>query len=92
MLSKRLYSREPGKTPKISGLRMLSGCCYKDASRHTENLTAGDYWDKDYDESIHTFHSVLVAVKARVTPLKTGLTIPGQRSQDWFYAAGCRTG
>ena len=41
-----------------------------------ENLPEGDLEDKDYDPEEHEFISQLVATKARVTPLKTGLTIP----------------
>ena len=49
-------------------------------SKHKENnketLPEGDLEDKDYDPEEHEFISQLVAAKARVTPLKTGLTIP----------------
>ena len=41
-----------------------------------ENLPEGDLEDKDYDPEKHKFISQLVAAKARVTPLKAGLTIP----------------
>ena len=49
-------------------------------SKHKENnqesLPEGDLEDKDYNPEEHEFISQLVAAKARVTPLKTGLTIP----------------
>ena len=49
-------------------------------SKHKENeeesLPEGDLEDKDYNPEEHEFTSQLVAAKARVTPLKTGLTIP----------------
>ena len=41
-----------------------------------ENLPEGDLEDRDYNPEDHEFISHLVAAKARVTPLKAGLTIP----------------
>merc|ERR1712082_235805 len=49
-------------------------------SKHKENneerLPEGDLEDKDYNPKEHEFISQLVTAKARVTPLKTGLTNP----------------
>ena len=39
-------------------------------------LPDGDIHDKDFDPAKHEFVSHILAAKARVTPLKTGLTIP----------------
>ena len=39
-------------------------------------LPNGDVDDKDFDPDLHEFESHILAAKARVTPLKTGLTIP----------------
>merc|ERR1712002_849575 len=39
-------------------------------------LPDGDIEDKDFDPERHEFVSHILAAKARVTPLKTGLTIP----------------
>ena len=39
-------------------------------------LPDGDIHDKDFDPDKHEFVSHILAAKARVTPLKTGLTIP----------------
>ena len=41
-----------------------------------EVLPDGDMDDKDLDPDLHEFESHILAAKARVTPLKTGLTIP----------------
>ena len=42
----------------------------------SEEYNLEDLGDRDYDPKEHDFISHLVAAKARVTPLKTGLTIP----------------
>ena len=39
-------------------------------------LPDGDMDDKDFDPDVHEFKSHILAATARVTPLKTGLTIP----------------
>ena len=39
-------------------------------------LPDGDIHDKDFDPAKHEFVSHILAAKARVTPLRTGLTIP----------------
>ena len=47
------------------------------AEDHLEDeLQDGDLEDNDYNEDAHQFEVHLLAAKARVTPLKTGLTIP----------------
>merc|ERR1712240_165303 len=48
----------------------------KHKDNNEESLPEGDLEDKDYNPEEHEFISQLVAAKARVTPLKTGLTIP----------------
>ena len=48
----------------------------KSEEYNQEDLPDGDLEDRDYDPKEHDFISHLVAAKARVTPLKTGLTIP----------------
>ena len=45
-----------------------------------ENLPEGDLEDRDYNPEDHEFISHLVAAKARVTPLKAGLSIPKIRT------------
>ena len=49
---------------------------YKDGTRGKEILPIGDPDDQDYLPHIHEFVSHIVIAKARVTPLKLGLTIP----------------
>ena len=39
-------------------------------------LSDGDVDDKDLDPDLHEFKSHILAAKASVTPLNTGLTIP----------------
>ena len=41
-----------------------------------EDLSDGDLETRNYDPREHVFISHLITAKARVTPLKTGLTIP----------------
>ena len=75
------------KKPKLVGFWDGSSQAFSAAvyvvsmiSKHKENeeesLPEGDLEDKDYDPEEHEFTSQLVAAKARVTPLKAGLTIP----------------
>ena len=49
---------------------------YKDKERRVTTLGVGDVHDDDYDPNTMEFHSVLMSAKARVTPLRCGLTIP----------------
>ena len=49
---------------------------YKHQETEEKKLPEGDLEDRDYNPEDHEFISHLVAAKARVTPLKAGLTIP----------------
>ena len=48
----------------------------KTEENNLEVLPDGDFNDNDFDPNIHQFESHILAAKACVTPLKTGLTIP----------------
>ena len=48
----------------------------KDGSRGLDELPTGDIKDEDFNPDLHHFTSQIVSTKARVTPLKQGLTIP----------------
>ena len=54
--------------------------CSHHNSKTKENdldvLPNGDLDNKDFDHDLHEFESHILAAKAHVTPLKTGLTIP----------------
>ena len=49
---------------------------YKDKDRRASTLREGDALDQDFDPNTMLFHSVLMSAKARVTPLRVGLTVP----------------
>ena len=80
-------NRKAIKKPKLVGFwdgssQAFSGAVYvvsmvsKEEDYHEEELQDGDLLDYDFNEEIHEFEVCLLAAKARVTPLKTGLTIP----------------
>ena len=48
----------------------------KTEENNLEVLPDGDFNNDNFDPNIHQFESHILAAKARVTPLKTGLTIP----------------
>merc|ERR1712239_61014 len=75
------------KKPKLVGFwdgssQAFSAAVYsvsmvsKYKENNEESLPEGDLEDEDYNPEEHVFISQLVAAKAWVTPLKTGLTIP----------------
>ena len=49
---------------------------YKDKDRRASTLGEGDALDQDFDPNTMQFHSILMSAKAKVTPLRIGLTIP----------------
>ena len=80
-------SKKAVKKPRLVGFwdgssQAFSGAVYvvtmisKEANYYQEELLDGDLLDNDYNEESHEFEVRLLAAKARVTPLKTGLTIP----------------
>ena len=48
----------------------------KTKKNNEDILPHGDVDDKNFDPDLHEFESHILAAKARVIPLKTGLTIP----------------
>ena len=56
---------------------------------HSEEvLPDSDPKDQDYDPDKHEFISQILAAKAHVTPLNTGLTILRSDSQNFYYVQG----
>ena len=48
---------------------------FKTKENDQDILPNGDVDDNDFDPDLHEFKSHILAAKARLTPLKTGLTI-----------------
>ena len=67
---------------KPSLLLYMSSPWYPNKENNEESLPEGDLKDKDHNPEEHEFISQLVAAKAGVTPLKTGLTIPRSELSD----------
>ena len=65
-----------GSSQAFAGAVYVVSMVAKDEDYYNENLQDGDLLDHDFNEEEHEFEAHLLAAKARVTPLKTGLTIP----------------
>ena len=65
-----------GSSLAFAGAVYVVSMIAKDEGYYDENLQYDDLLDHDFDEEKHEFEVHLLAAKAHVTPLKTGLTIP----------------
>ena len=76
MKKPRLVGFWDGSSQAFAGAVYVVSMIAKDEDYYNEDLQVGDPLDHDYDENLHEFKVQLLAAKARVTPLKAGLTIP----------------
>ena len=72
----RLVGFWDGSSQVFSAVTYAVTMVSKTKENNQDILPDEDVDDKDFDPNLHEFKSHILAAKARVTPLKTGLTIP----------------